>query len=170
MIALLMSEPFSRARWKKSSGDFFFGIADSRWNSLDEAKNVSTSSQKEERHKQRVPKYRRAMICEERRRRTARRLAQQPEHGRQVGRKKQKERGQQARLCTKKPGGGHGVGFASSFAPQRASSGPPPSCWGSSSKVGEFELVGCTKSHENRTSREQEGAVPEQWVRKGELE
>ncbi len=23
-----MSEPFSRARWKKSSGDFFFGIGD----------------------------------------------------------------------------------------------------------------------------------------------
>ena len=28
MIALLMSEPFSRAHWKKSSRDFFFGIGD----------------------------------------------------------------------------------------------------------------------------------------------
>ncbi len=130
-IALLMSEPFSRAHWKKSSGDFFFGIAYSRWSSLDEGKSVSTRSRKEERHEERVPKYRRAMICEQQRRRTARRLAKQPEHGRQVGRKKQNERGQQARLCTKRPGEGHSVGFASSFAPQGASSGPPLSCWGS---------------------------------------
>ena len=36
------------------------------------------------------------------------------------------------------------------------------------SKVDEFELAGCTKSHENRTSREQKGAVPAQWVREGE--
>ncbi len=130
-IALLMSEPFSRARWKKSSGDFFFGIADSRWSSLDKGKSVSTRSQKEERLKESAPQYRRAMMCEEQRRRTARRLAQQREHGRQVGRKKQNKRGQQVRLCTKRRGGGHGVGFASSFAPQGASSGAPPSCWGS---------------------------------------
>lgn len=48
-------------------------------------------------------------------------------------------------------GGGHGVVSASSSAPQGASSGPPPSCWGSPSKVDEFERVGCTKSHQNRT-------------------
>lgn len=130
-IALLMSEPFSQARWKKSSGDFFFGIADSRWSSLNEGESVSTRSQKEEKHMESVFRYRRAMICEERRRRTARRLTQQPEHGRQVRREKQKERGQQAMLCTKRRGGGHGVGFASTFAANGASSGSPPSCWGS---------------------------------------
>ena len=71
-------------------------------------------------------------------------------------------------LYAKPSGGRHGVVFASSFATQGASSGPTPSCWGSPSKVDEFELVGCTKSHQNRTSREQEGAVPEPRVRKAE--
>ena len=79
---------------------------------------MSTRSQSEDRYKENLPKSRRAMICEEQRRRTGRRLAKQREYGRQVGRKKQNKRGQQASLCTKNPGGGHGVGFASNFAPR----------------------------------------------------
>ena len=51
-----------------------------------------------------------------------------------------------------------------------ASSGFPSSCWGSPSTVDEIELAECTKSHENSTSREHEGAVPEQWVSESGLE
>ena len=52
--------------------------------------------------------------------------------------------------------------------PRGASFGCPPSCWGSPSKVDEFELVGCTKSHEERSARGQERAVSAQWVRDDE--
>ena len=72
-------------------------------------------------------------------------------------------------LYAKPCGGRRGVGSASSSAPHGASPGPTPSCWGSPSKVDELKLAGFTKSRQSRTSREQELAVPEQWVlRKGE--
>jgi hypothetical protein len=66
-----MSEPFSRARWKISSGDFF-GIADNRWSRLDETKSLHTRKRRgtEEIDKERVPGYRRGMSCEKQRRRT----------------------------------------------------------------------------------------------------
>ena len=49
------------------------------------------------------------------------------------------------------------AGSASHSAPQGARSGPPPSCWGSSSKVDGFELAGHTTSRQNRTTSELEG-------------
>jgi len=52
--------------------------------------------------------------------------------------------------------------------PRGASFGCPPSCWGSPSKVDEFERAGCAKSLEERSARGQEHAVWAQWVRDGE--
>ena len=37
-----------------------------------------------------------------------------------------------------------------------------------SSKVDDFEPAECIKSHDNRTFKEQKGAVPAQWMREGE--
>ena len=39
-IALLIPEPFARARWKKASGDFFFGIASGTGSNSDAAERV----------------------------------------------------------------------------------------------------------------------------------
>jgi len=55
-IALLIPEPFSRARWKKSSGDFFFGIAGGTESHSAAVKCVGRIEMegKEERHEKRV--------------------------------------------------------------------------------------------------------------------
>jgi len=47
-IALLIPEPFSRARWKKSSGDFFFGIAGGTESNSGAVKCVGRSEMEEQ--------------------------------------------------------------------------------------------------------------------------
>lgn len=55
-IFLLISKPFSRARWKKFFANFFFDIANDTKSSLDAVKCASRIEieEKEERHEKRV--------------------------------------------------------------------------------------------------------------------
>jgi len=63
-IAVLISEPFSRARWRKSSGDFFFGIGDSERSKSDGLKSVKRNKREAKRETiERLRRYRGALTC-----------------------------------------------------------------------------------------------------------
>ena len=58
-IVLLMLEPFSRARWKKSSGDIFVGISNNSRSSWDKGKstNIRNRGRKKWIDKKRAPRH-----------------------------------------------------------------------------------------------------------------
>ncbi len=99
----------------------------------------------------------------------ARRSIEQPDRGRQVERKNEKEQGQHTRLYVKASRARVWCRLCIQFcSPREPTSAPFHLCWGSPSKVDEFELAGCAKSPQNRPSREHRRAVPAQWVSEGD--
>ena len=76
-----------------------------------------------------------------------------------TGREKEAESARASRpgFIRNSRGRGHGVVSGTSSAPQGASSGSPPSCRGSPSRLDNVELAGSAKSHEDGRRRRARG-------------